>query len=163
MLFERITRIKAFVFGLDGVFSGSNILISEEGHRLRSFNMKDGYAVQRAVKKGFPVAVITNDPPPRTEMQISALGITDVFYDKKAGLPNWLSDNQLTLADILYMGADIPDLENMKTAGFPACPADAAEEIKVVSSYISAKNGGAGAVRDVIEKVIKLQGKWAGV
>lgn len=163
MLFDQLKRIKAFVFDVDGVFSDGSILVTEQGDQLRTFNTKDGYAVQLAVKKGYPMAVITGGKSQGVKKRMEGLGIKDIYlnvHDKRAVLRDWLSGNQLTLADILYMGDDIPDLESMKIAGFPACPADAVEEIKAVSSYISPKNGGAGAVRDVIEKVMKLQGNW---
>lgn len=163
MLFDQLKQIKAFVFDVDGVFSDGSILVTEQGEQLRTFNTKDGYAVQLAVKKGYPMAVITGGKSEGVKKRMQGLGIKDIYlnvHDKRAVLRDWLSENQLTLADILYMGDDIPDLENMKVAGFPACPADAVEEIKAVSTYISPKNGGAGAVRDVIEKVMKLQGSW---
>src|SRR5690606_34748585 len=115
-----------------------------------------GYAAQLAVKKGYLIAVITGGKSIGVKRRMEGLGIKDVYlgvHDKSAVLHDWLSGNQLTLADILYMGDDIPDLENMKIAGFPACPADAVEEIKAVSAYISPRHGGSGAVRDVIEKV----------
>jgi len=163
MLFDQLKQIKAFVFDVDGVFSDGSILVTEQGEQLRIFNTKDGYAVQLAVKKGYPMAVITGGKSEGVKKRMQGLGIKDIYlnvHDKRAVLRDWLSENQLTLADILYMGDDIPDLENMKVAGFPACPADAVEEIKAVSTYISPKNGGAGAVRDVIEKVMKLQGSW---
>lgn len=163
MLFDQFKRVKAFVFDVDGVLSDGSVLVNDQGEQWRAFNIKDGYALQLAVKKGYPIAIITGGRSPGVRKRMEGLGIQDVYmgiHDKKAVLHDWLSGNRLTLADILYMGDDIPDLENMKIAGFPTCPADAVEEIKAVSAYISAKRGGEGAVRDVVEKVMKLQGKW---
>lgn len=163
MPFDQFKRVRAFVFDVDGVFSDGSILVTESGDQLRKFNVRDGYAAQLAVKKGYPIAVITGGKSIGVQRRMNGLGIKDVYLgvnDKSTVLHDWLSGNQLTLADILYMGDDIPDLKSMKIAGFPACPSDAVEEIKAVSIYISPRKGGAGAVRDVIEKVMKLQGTW---
>lgn len=165
MLFDQLNQVKAFVFDVDGVLSDGNILVTDDGEQLRTFNTKDGYALQLAIKRGYPIAIITGGKSPGIKKRMEGLGIRDIYldiHDKKAVLHDWLSENQLTLADILYMGDDIPDLANMKIVGLPACPADAVEEIKAVSVYISPKKGGGGAARDVIEKVLKLQGKWHG-
>ncbi len=164
MLFDNLKRVKAFVFDVDGVLSNGNILVTEAGEQLRTFNTKDGYAMQLAIKKGYPMAVITGGKSMGVKKRMAGLGIADVYIgidDKRAVLHDWLSHQGLNLDDILYMGDDIPDLDNMKIAGFPTCPADAVEEIKAVAHYISHRNGGEGAVRDVIEKVMKLQGTWS--
>lgn len=163
MLFDKFKAVKAFVFDVDGVLSDGNILVTEQGDQLRSFNIKDGYAMQLAIKKGYPMAIITGGRSDGVKKRMEGLGIADVFLsvnDKSAVLREWLSDNELTHADILYMGDDIPDLNNMKLAGLPVCPADAVEEIKAVAAYVSCCNGGKGAARDVIEKVMKLQHTW---
>lgn len=163
MFFDKFKQVKAFVFDVDGVLSDGNILVTEQGDQLRSFNIKDGYAMQLAVKKGYPMAVITGGRSVGVKSRMEGLGIVDVFLavsDKGAALREWLSCRGLATSDILYMGDDIPDLDNMKAAGLPACPADAVEEIKAVSFYVSVCKGGQGAARDVIEKVMKLQGTW---
>lgn len=163
MLFDQLKQVKAFVFDVDGVLSDGNILVTDNGKQLRTFNTKDGYAMQLAVKRGYPMAIITGGNSPGVKKRMEGLGIRDVYlnvHDKKTVLYDWLSENRLTLTDILYMGDDIPDLANMEIVGLPTCPADAVEEIKAISVYISPKKGGGGAARDVIEKVLKLQGKW---
>ncbi|GGC20077.1 3-deoxy-D-manno-octulosonate 8-phosphate phosphatase [Parapedobacter defluvii] len=163
MLFDKFKQVKAFVFDVDGVLSDGNILVTEQGDQLRSFNIKDGYAMQLAIKRGYPMAVITGGRSAGVKKRMEGLGIADVFLsvsDKSAVLREWLSFRQLTYRDILYMGDDIPDLGNMKVAGFATCPADAVEEIKAISAYVSFCKGGQGAARDVIEKVMKLQGTW---
>lgn len=163
MLFDKFKRVKAFVFDVDGVLSDGNILMTEQGEQLRSFNIKDGYALQLAIRKGYPIAIITGGKSLGVVKRMEGLGISDVFIgvdDKRAVLHDWLSRSSLKPDDVLYMGDDIPDLENMKLVGLPTCPADAMEEIKAVAAYISFRNGGTGAVRDVIEKVMKLQGTW---
>ncbi|WP_257669048.1 KdsC family phosphatase [Parapedobacter tibetensis] len=164
MLFEKFKQVRAFVFDVDGVLSDGSILVTEQGEQLRTFNTRDGYAIQLAVKKGYPIAVITGGRSLGVKLRMEGLGIKDIYIgidDKSAVLHDWLSHNEMTADDILYMGDDIPDLENMKIAGLAACPADAVEEIKAVAAYISFRNGGAGAVRDVIEKVMKLQRTWS--
>lgn len=163
MIFDRFKRVKAFVFDVDGVLSDGNVLVTEAGEQLRSFNIKDGYAMQLAVKKGYPIAIITGGKSLGVRKRMEALGIGDVFMgvdDKSTVLQDWLSAKGLAAADVLYMGDDIPDLANMNAVGLPTCPADAVEEIKAVAAYISFRNGGVGAVRDVIEKVMKLHATW---
>ncbi|SEK70158.1 3-deoxy-D-manno-octulosonate 8-phosphate phosphatase (KDO 8-P phosphatase) [Parapedobacter koreensis] len=163
MLFDKFKQVKAFVLDVDGVLSDGNILVTEQGEQLRSFNIKDGYALQLAVKRGYPVAIITGGKSLGVKKRMEGLGVTDIFLgidDKNAVLRDWLSAKRLLPEDVLYMGDDIPDLANMQVVGLPTCPADAMEEIKAVAAYISFRNGGAGAVRDVLEKVMKLQGTW---
>lgn len=163
MIFDQFKRVKAFVFDVDGVLSDGNVLVTEQGEQLRSFNIKDGYAIQLAVKKGYPIAIITGGKSSGVQKRMEALGVEDVFMgvdEKEEVFNGWLSTKGLVAADVLYMGDDIPDLANMNVVGLPTCPADAMEEIKAVAAYISFRNGGAGAVRDVIEKVMKLQGTW---
>ena len=163
MFFDKFKQVKAFVFDVDGVLSDGRILVTEQGDQLRSFSIRDGYALQLAVKKGYPISVITGGRSMGVKKRLEGLGITDVFLsvnDKYVVFQEWLTKQGLTAADILYMGDDIPDLENMRTVGLPVCPADAVEEVKAISSYISSRKGGDGAVRDVIEKVMKLQQTW---
>ncbi|MFC3196773.1 KdsC family phosphatase [Parapedobacter deserti] len=163
MLFDKFKQVKAFVFDVDGVLSNGEILLTEKGEQLRSFNIKDGYAMQLAVKKDYPMAIITGGSSIGIRRRMEGLGISDVFTgvdDKTAVFSAWLSLRGLSPCDILYMGDDMPDFANMKTAGLAACPADAVPEIKAVAHYISSFNGGMGAARDVIEKVMKLHGAW---
>ncbi len=148
---------------MDGVLTDGNLLIDQNNNWLRKMNIKDGYALQLAIKNGYRIVVISgSDAPPVTE-RLNKLGITDVFMkvtDKKSMLINYLSENGLSESETLYMGDDIPDYECMTIAGFACCPADAAVEIKKISSYISPLGGGYGCVRDVIEKVMKLNNSW---
>jgi len=163
MLFEQLRRVKAFVFDVDGVLTDGRLLVTEQGEQLRTFNIKDGYALQLAVKRGYPVAVITGGGSMGVRKRLEGLGVTEVFLDvknKASVLREWASAKSLFLEEVLYMGDDLPDLENMKLAGIPVCPADAVEEIKALAAYVSVKEGGAGAVRDVIEKVMKIQNTW---
>src|SRR5690606_37081761 len=128
MFFDKFKRVKAFVFDVDGVLSDGNILVTEEGDQLRSFNIKDGYAMQLAVKKGYAFAVITGGRSIGVKKRLEGLGIADVFLavnDKRTIFEEWLENRGLTAAHVLYMGDDIPDLENMQAVGVPTCPADA--------------------------------------
>jgi len=138
-------------------------LVTEEGEQLRSFYIKDGYALQLAVKQGYPIAVITGGKSLGVKFRLEGLGIKDVFIDisnKTLVLEQWMKQNHIHAEDILYMGDDIPDIHAMEMVGLASCPADAVEDIKAISHYISSKKGGKGAVRDIIEKVLRLQDKW---
>ena len=163
MFLEKLKSVKAFIFDVDGVLTDGTVHVTEAGEQLRQFNIKDGYALQLAVKRGFKIAVITGGRSAGVMLRLKGLGITDVFMpvDSKVEVYNqFVADNELTANDILYMGDDIPDLPVMKLVGLPVCPQDAVEEIKAISAYISPINGGKGCVRDIIEKVLKIQSKW---
>src|SRR5690606_25013293 len=163
MLFERFKAVKGFVFDVDGVLTDGSVMVTEAGKQLRSFYIKDGYAIQLAVKKGYPVAIISGGRSAGVESRMRGLGVEHIYLnirDKAKVFREWLGLVELDATEVLYMGDDIPDLDNMRRSGLAACPADAVEEIKAVAAYISARNGGKGAVRDVIEKVMKLQDTW---
>ena len=160
---EDLQRIKAFIFDIDGVLSKQTILLDNEGTPMRSVNLRDGYALQLAVKKGYRVAVISGGNSSAFEKRLNSLGVKDVNLncsDKKAVFTSYIKDNKLDIEEVLYMGDDIPDIEVMQMAGVAVCPSDADSEIKEVSQYISDKVGGEGCVRDVIEQVMRLHGKW---
>lgn len=162
-LFEQFKEVKALVFDVDGVLTNGEVLVTEAGEQLRSFSIKDGYALQLAAKRGYVVAVITGGKSSSIELRLNGLGITDVFLnvrDKSQVLRDWVAKKRVAKSEVLFMGDDIPDLQVMQEVGFACCPADAVEEIKSVSHYISPFFGGKGAVRDVIEKVMKLQNRW---
>jgi len=160
---EEFLKVKAFVFDVDGVFSNGCVYLYPEGEFVRSMNIKDGYAVQYAVKIGYPMAIISGGTSETIRKRFTILGITDIYLKSQSKLDNFydfINKYNLKEDEVLYMGDDIPDYQIMLKVGFPSCPADAVEEIKQISKYISDKNGGEGCVRDVIEQVLKLQGKW---
>jgi 3-deoxy-D-manno-octulosonate 8-phosphate phosphatase (KDO 8-P phosphatase) len=160
---EDLGQVKAFVFDVDGVLSTCKAFLYPSGEMMRSMNIKDGYALQYAVKKGYIIGIISGGDSESVRTRFMKLGIQDIYlksHDKKIDFADFLLKHQLKASDILYMGDDLPDYEVMQEAGFPACPSDAAEEIKSVSKYISHKEGGDGCVRDVIEQVLRLQGNW---
>lgn len=159
---EKLTQVNAFIFDVDGVFSG-NIFLSSNGEQWRSMNIKDGYAVQLAVKKGFPIAIITGGKCEGIKLRFEGLGVKDIYMNssnKTEAYQNFITKHNLNAQNIMYMGDDLPDFEVMKVVGIPVCPADAAVEIKALSQYISHIKGGDGCVRDVIEQVLRAQGKW---
>ena len=159
---EILPRVKAFAFDVDGVFSG-NIFITSSGEQLRSMNIKDGYAVQLAVKKGFPIAIITGGFSEAIRARFQGLGVTDIYMKSSCKMDDYndfIAKYSLDPSNVMYMGDDIPDFEVMKKTGIPVCPADAAEEIKMISAYISHTKGGDGCVRDVIEQVLRVQNLW---
>ena len=160
---ERLKSIKAFVFDVDGVFS-ANIFLHPNGDMLRSINTKDGFALHYAVTKaGFLAGIITGGYSEAVKTRFQALGLTDIYIkstNKFDDFEDFMYKYDLKAENILYMGDDLPDYEVMKAVGVPTCPADAAEEIKAISVYISDKKGGYGCVRDIIEQVLRAQGKW---
>ena len=160
---ELLPKVKAMVFDVDGVLSTSAIPLHPSGEPMRVINTKDGYALSLAVKKGFPMAIITGAKTEAVRIRFEDLGIKDVHIRvgrKTEKLLEFLAKYNLKAEEVLYMGDDIPDYEVMKMVGIPVCPADAAPEIKEISLYISDKNGGDGCGRDVIEQVLKAQGLW---
>jgi 3-deoxy-D-manno-octulosonate 8-phosphate phosphatase (KDO 8-P phosphatase) len=160
---EDLTNIKAFVFDLDGVMSLQTITLNSFGVPNRTVNLRDGYALQLAVKKGYKVAVITGSNCKEYTKRLKLLGVTDVYLNSKKKIEHFnsfLKKYGLTSSSALYMGDDIPDFEVMKQAGVPVCPSDADSEIKQISLYVSDKKGGEGCVRDIIEQVLRLHDKW---
>ena len=160
---EDLARVKAFVFDIDGVLSLQTINLNSFGVPNRTVNLRDGYAVQLAVKKGYLVAVISGSNSKEYLKRLKQLGVKDVYLNSRSKLDHFndfLKKHNLEKSDVLFMGDDIPDYEVMKVAGVPVCPSDADSEIKQVSSYISDKKGGEGCVRDVVEQVLRLHNKW---
>ncbi|HRN55777.1 MAG TPA: HAD hydrolase family protein [Agriterribacter sp.] len=158
-ILERFASVTTFVFDMDGVLTDGGLWVFPGNELIRRMDIKDGYALQLAVKKGYRVAVITV----AVQERLAALGIADVFQrvqDKKTQLHTYITQHRLNKNEVLYMGDDIPDLEVMPAAGIACCPADAVTEIKTIAHYISPRNGGKGCVRDIIEKVLKVNGHW---
>jgi len=160
---EGLKTVKAFAFDVDGVLSKPEVILHPSGDLMRSMNTKDGYALQYAVKRGYPIAIITGGTSESVALRFKGLGITDIYlgsYFKTDNLSDFLFKYDLKLEEVLYMGDDLPDYEVMKQVGVPCCPADAVEEIKSTAHYISPYSGGKGCVRDVIEQVLRLHGRW---
>ena len=163
MFLQKLKEITTFIFDVDGVLTNGDILASDSGEFLRTFNIKDGYALQLAVKRGYLVCVISGGKGLAMQKRFEGLGIAEVFLgvsDKVEVFNALLSKYNITAGEVLYMGDDIPDLKLMQLVGLPTCPADAVPEIKSISKYISPHTGGKTAVRDIIEKVMRVQEKW---
>jgi 3-deoxy-D-manno-octulosonate 8-phosphate phosphatase (KDO 8-P phosphatase) len=162
---EDLNMVQAFVFDVDGVFSDGILLLDPAGELTRSMNIKDGFAVQHAVRKGYLIAIITGSNSESIRKRFKTLGVNDIYLKSSRKLDDFIdfcSRNNLAPENVMYMGDDLPDYPVMEVAGFPVCPKDAVPEIKQVARYISNRNGGKGCVRDVIEQVLRSHGKWAG-
>lgn len=160
---EHLQKIDTFIFDYDGVLTDGTVLISSDGKMLRTAGVRDGYALQLAKKLGYRIIIISGGTFEGVKVRFNALNIKEVFLgvsDKYAFYKEYISKNDISPENILYMGDDIPDIETMHHVGVATCPADAVEEVKAVSHYISDKNGGSGCARDVIQQVLKLHGKW---
>ena len=160
---EDLIKVRAFVFDIDGVLSRQTIPMDAEGQPMRTVNIRDGYALQLAVKKGYRIAVISGGHSEPFRNRLRLLGIRDIHLgcsDKMKIFNEYLEAEGLENEEVLYMGDDIPDLEVMNKAGVAVCPADADSEVKQISKYISDKRGGEGCVRDIVEQVLRLHGKW---
>lgn len=160
---EDLAKVKAFVFDIDGVLSLQTINLNIFGVPNRTINLRDGYALQLAVRKGYRIGVISGCNSREYLKRLKSLGITDVYLNcntKHEHFISFIKKYNLDPQEVLYMGDDIPDYEVMKIAGIPVCPSDADSEIRQISSYVSDKKGGEGCVRDVIEQALRLHKKW---
>jgi 3-deoxy-D-manno-octulosonate 8-phosphate phosphatase (KDO 8-P phosphatase) len=158
-----LSKVTTFIFDYDGVLTDGTVILTSDGDALRTANVKDGYAMQLAVKKGFNVAIISGGNSSSMNRRFEALKIRDFFLgveNKLEKFHSYLKEKNVRPDQVLYMGDDIPDFKAMKEAGVPCCPADAVPEIKAIAKYISALDGGKGCVRDVIEQTLKVQDKW---
>lgn len=160
---EELTKIKAFVFDVDGVMSTGTQVLATDGETVRTSNLKDGFAMVYAIKVGYPICVITGGNTIDVIRRCEKIGIKDLYAGSLNKLPcffDFLERSQLKADEVMFMGDDLPDYPVMKVVGVPVCPKDAAPEIKAISHYISDKNGGEGCIRDVIEQVLRSQGTW---
>ena len=160
---EILPQITTLIFDIDGVLTDGTVTVYPNGELVRKMNIKDGYALKTAVDKGFNVAIISGGNSKSVKTRLENLGVKDIYlstHDKVEKLYEYIDMYQIDLKNVLYMGDDIPDYPVLELVGLPTCPQDAAPEIKSVSKYVSHKKGGKGAARDVIEQVLKVQGKW---
>lgn len=159
----KLKEITTFVFDVDGVLTDGSVFVTDDGLQSRAFNIKDGYALQLAVKCGYNIVTVSGSRSKAQLHRLNSLGVKDVYmgiHTKKTKLKLYLEEKHISPEKVLYMGDDIPDMEVMQYVGLPVCPADAVEEIRALSKYVSPYPGGRGCVRDVIEKVLKIHGKW---
>lgn len=158
-----LSKIHAIIFDIDGVLSRQTISLHPNGEPMRTVNIRDGYAIQYAVKCGLKIAIISGAKTEAVRHRYAGLGVTDIILGSSVKIKDFeslCSKYSLESEEIIYVGDDIPDYEIMKLVGLPCCPADAAQEIKNISKYISPFNGGEGCGRDIIEQVLKSQSKW---
>ena len=158
-----LKKIKAIIFDIDGVLSAETITMGNDGVPQRTVNIKDGYAIQLAVKLGLRIVVLTGANVPSVRVRYEGLGVEDIYLGCAVKIETYdafLSKYGLKDEEVMYMGDDEPDYEIMKRSGCPCCPSDACPDIKAISLYISDKKGGYGCARDVIEQVLRVQGKW---
>lgn len=158
-----LTKIKAIVFDVDGVLSAETITLDTSGEPLRTVNIKDGYAIQLAMKMGLRIVILTGGNTYAVKVRYEHLGVEDIYMQcavKINTYNDFIDKYGLKDEEVIYMGDDIPDYEVMKRCGCPCCPADACPDIKDISVYVSDRIGGHGCGRDVIEQVLRVQGKW---
>jgi len=162
---ELLNNVKAFIFDVDGVLTNGMVTIFPNGELVRNMNIKDGYALKTAIDAGFPVCIISGGSNEGVRTRLERLGIKEIYlgvHDKIEKYHEILAKYNLQADAIVYMGDDIPDYPVMELVGVPCAPQDAAPEIKTVSKYVSPIKGGEGCVRDIIEQVLRVQGKWNG-
>jgi 3-deoxy-D-manno-octulosonate 8-phosphate phosphatase (KDO 8-P phosphatase) len=160
---EIFKPITAFVFDMDGVLTDGTVLVLEGGLQARKMHIKDGFAIQMALKKGYKVKVISGGNSPEVMDRLEKLGVKDIsmsVLDKKKFLVDFITGKKLKKEQVLYMGDDLPDIPAMGAVGLACCPADAVPEVKEAARYVSPFRGGETCVRDVIEKVLRLNDHW---
>ena len=160
---ELFAKCKAVIMDVDGVLTDGSLLVNEDGKELRVMNIRDGYAIQLAAKSGIELCVISGGSSEGVETRLKRLGVQSIFMkavNKKDIYEKWMKEKKFQSSEILFIGDDMPDLELMQHAGIKCCPADAIHELKEICNYISPFAGGRGCVRDILEKILKLNGKW---
>jgi 3-deoxy-D-manno-octulosonate 8-phosphate phosphatase (KDO 8-P phosphatase) len=160
---EPLHAINTFVFDVDGVLTNSELLITESGELLRAMNARDGFVMKLALESDYRICIITGGKSEGVVSRLRGLGISDIYKginDKVAAFQEYCDLYDIDPTNVLYMGDDIPDYDVMRLVGMPTCPSDAAPEIKRIAQYVSPFAGGKGCVRDVIERVLRLHGKW---
>ena len=158
-----LTKIKAVVFDVDGVLSRQTVVLAADGEPLRTVNIKDGYAIQLAVKLGLRIVILTGGNTAAIEKRYASLGVEDIYMKASVKIKKYeelLKKYDLKNEEIVYVGDDIPDYEVMRHCGCPCCPKDACSDIKEISTYVSDREGGDGVGRDILEQILRSQGKW---
>lgn len=159
-----LSLIEAVVFDIDGVLSPTCVPLDREGIPCRMANLRDGYAIQLAVKKGLKIAIISQCNDPAVIKRFKLLGVNDIYLTNGAKLPllkDWMVKNKVNRANVAFVGDDIPDYECLMHVGLPICPADAVHEIKEISKYVTVARGGYGVAREVLEQILKIRCQWS--
>lgn len=158
-----LSKIKSFVFDIDGVLSRQTIGLSSDGEPLRTANIHDGYAINLAIRCGYGIAIITGGNTESVKVRYNALGVKHIYMNSSIKMKDFthlLENSDFNPDEMVYVGDDIPDYQVMQRVALPVAPADAAPEIKHIAKYISPKKGGEGVARDIIEQVLRVQGNW---
>lgn len=161
---EDVARVEAVVFDVDGVLTDGSITPTPDGDFIRRYYAKDGYAMAYALREGLKICIISGGRGKMLENRMRLLGVTRMYLDcmdKVQAMGEFFKDYDINPENVIYMGDDIPDLECMRLVGIPVCPADAAMEVIEASRYVSEYDGGRGAARDILEQVLRAQGRWA--
>jgi len=160
---EKLHKIKNFIFDVDGVFTDGLIIVDSKGEESRCFNTKDGIVIKLATEIGYNIAIISGANNEGIRARLNRLGVENIFLgstNKSKDLMNYTKTNNLLLEETMYMGDDLPDISPMNLVGLKICPSDACPEVRNICDYVSSHKGGNGCVRDIIEQVLKTQGKW---
>lgn len=162
----QFNRIRTLIFDVDGVFTDGRISLLATGEQYRTFDIKDSYGIELALKAGFRVGIVSSANAEGVRTWLETLGVNDIFMggppdQKLNAYLGYVTRDDLSESEILYMGDDIIDCPILSRPDIVGtCPADAVDEVKAICAYVSPKPGGHGAVRDVVEQVLKAQGKW---
>jgi len=162
-LFDKIRAVKAFLFDVDGVLTNNDLLVTEAGELLHTMNVRDGQAIKWAIQSGYPMGVITGGRSEGAKKRLADLGVEEYYSgvaDKWSAFQSFLQRSNTLVSEVCYMGDDLPDLPVLRKVALSCCPSDAVSEILDICDYVSPFSGGRGCVRDIIEKVLKLQDKW---
>ncbi len=162
-IWAKLSKVKAFVFDVDGVLTDGKLLVTESGELLRSMNVRDGLAMKKAIVSGYQVHIITGGSSQGVKSRLAALGCHSIHlkaHDKLPILQQLMTDHNLLSDDICYVGDDLPDIPCIQHVAVGAAPADAAHEVLEAAEYISKARGGRGVARELIEKVMRMHGKW---
>jgi 3-deoxy-D-manno-octulosonate 8-phosphate phosphatase (KDO 8-P phosphatase) len=162
-LFDRLKRIRALVFDIDGVLTNNGLLLLDNGERLRTMNTRDGFALQYASEKRYRICAISEDGSEAISARLAAWGLKEVYFgvdSKLAAMERFMLEYEIDIHEVMYMGDDVNDLIAMKQAGLVCCPQDAVPEVKNIAHYIATAKGGEGCVREVIELILKSHEQW---
>ena len=160
---EKFRDVHTFIFDVDGVLTNGNIVLTESGMQLRTMNVRDGFAIKQALSQSYHVVIISGGYSEGVASRLDYLGVKDYFLgveNKVEVFEDYIESRNIDAGQVLFMGDDLPDYPVMRLVGLPACPIDAVPEVLDIAQYVSPIKGGEGCVRDVIEKVMRLQGKW---
>ena len=165
-LFEHFKQVKTFIFDVDGVLTNGDVHLLATGEQYRTFDIKDSYAIERALQAGYRVGIVSSANADGVRNWFDVLGVKDIFMGGPSGQKanaylGYVTRDSLNEDEILYMGDDLPDYPILsRPTILSTCPADAVDDVQAICKYVSSKPGGRGAVRDVIEQVMRAQKTW---